>query len=141
MTALTAWRDAEVASPTVTPLARTFLMEPSTLRRYTVARNGDVAAATAALRATLAWREEHVAPPLSCPACDVDPHSHCFFAIGHCTLPHARPIVYSCPRRAKVRRAALGGGAERLRAWDWGSRTRRNTCATHLAARRQMRPL
>ena len=52
-------------APPLDAAARAFLTRP-TLNRYATARNGDFEAALANLRATLAWRVEHVPAELSC---------------------------------------------------------------------------
>ena len=104
VTALTAWRDK--VSPTLSPRGAAFLHERSTLRRYAAARNGDTAKAQEALLATIAWREESLAPPLSCLDCATDPLSHCFHTLG-LTAPTPADVggcvlVYACAARART---------------------------------------
>ena len=93
----------------LSPRARAFLAEPSTLRRYAVARNGDAAAAIKALEATVAWREAALAPPLGCRDCDANIESHCFFPLGFSDATDADPggrlIVYACAARALTNEA------------------------------------
>ena len=80
--------------------ARAFLSR-ATLNRYATARNGDFAAALANLRATLAWRAEHVPAALGCPACAADAHSHCFFSVG-VEPAQRRVVVYACAAKARM---------------------------------------
>lgn len=77
--------------------ARAFC-SPTTLRRYAVARNGDVRGATDNLLDTLKWREGAVPPSLHCPACDRDARMHCFFPIG--VDERGRVVVYASMARA-----------------------------------------
>ena len=103
---LTAWRADPATAAGLSPRGAAFLAEPSTLRRYAAATNGDAAKATARLLETIAWREESLAPPLSCPDCSGDPLSHCFHCIGYSAPTAAEPrgctLVYACAARAKT---------------------------------------
>ena len=139
--ALTEWRASPALQASLSPAARAFLEEPTTLRRYAVARNGKADAAQAALQATLAWREAFMAPPLGCTQCPTDPFTHCFHTVGLAAPTPAAPagsvLVYACAARAKqnesadaVRHmvhtlehawAAPGVTADRLRALGWES--------------------
>ena len=105
---LTAWRSSTAAS--LSPQGQAFLSEPSTLRRYAVARNGDAAAAKAALTATLAWRDSHLTSPLGCTVCPTDPFTHCFHTLGVTAPTPAFPagcvLVYACAARAKQNESA-----------------------------------
>ena len=73
----------------------------ATLNRYATARNGDFEAALANLRATLAWRVEHVPAVLSCPACAAEPQSHCFFVVG-VEPSQRRVVVYASAAKARM---------------------------------------
>ena len=103
---LVAWRDEYTKRESTTDRARAFLAQPSTLRRYAVARNADAGAAIRALEATCVWREAALAPPLNCFACDADPlaSQHCFFPIGFDDI--GRLVVYGCAARAANNNAA-----------------------------------
>ena len=108
--ALTEWRASPALQASLSPAARAFLDEPTTLRRYAVARNGKAEAAQAALQATLAWRETFLAPPLGCTVCPADPFTHCFHALGLAAPSPAMPaggvLVYACAARAKQNESA-----------------------------------
>jgi hypothetical protein len=102
---LKAWREAAEAGSapeagTLSPAARAFLREASTLRRFAVARNGDYGAALKGLLATIAWRDANIPDTLHCRACDADPHMHAFFPIG--VDDGGRVVVYACAARAKT---------------------------------------
>jgi hypothetical protein len=103
---LAAWRANHANTAGFSARALAFLDEPSTLRRYAVAANGDAGKATARLRETIAWREESLAPPLSCLDCGADPLSHCFHCIGFSAPTEADPrgcaLVYACAARART---------------------------------------
>jgi hypothetical protein len=103
---LTAWRSEPSTTAALSPRGVSFLQEPSTLRRYAAATNGDAAAAKARLLATVAWRDESLVPPLSCPDCSADPLSHCFHCIGFSEPTEAEPrgcaLVYACAARART---------------------------------------
>jgi hypothetical protein len=103
--ALTAW--AKETSPTLDDAGRAFLT-PATLRRYAVARNGDVKAAISNLEETIQWRKENVPSYMHCTACDADPHSHAFFPLG--IDSHRRVVVYACSARAKMNETAVTVG-------------------------------
>ena len=60
---------------------QTFLNEKC-LRRYLVARRGDVEAVKENLLATLKWRSEHIIKPCCCLTCQEIPKAHCFIPIG-----------------------------------------------------------
>ncbi len=109
LASLSAWR-ASLAPETLSPLATAFLNEATTLRRYAVARNGDLAAAKTALQATLAWREAHITTPLGCERCPGDPYTHCFHTLGATQPTPAAPagcvLVYACAARAKQNESA-----------------------------------
>ena len=102
--ALAAWREEQL--PHLSPRAAAFLKENSTLRRFAAATNGDAAKSITRLRETIAWREESLAPPLSCPDCGADPLSHCFHCLGLSGPTPADPggcaLVYACAARART---------------------------------------
>ncbi len=110
ISALAAWRADPATSAGLSSRGAAFLAEPSTLRRYAAATNGDVEKATARLLDTIAWREESLAPPLSCLDCAVDPLSHCFHCIGYSAPtaedPRGCALVYACAARARTNEAA-----------------------------------
>lgn len=110
ITALTAWRADPATTAGMSARGAAFLAEPSTLRRYAAATNGDVEKSTARLLETIAWREESLAPPLSCLDCAVDPLSHCFHCIGYSAPtaedPRGCALVYACAARARTNEAA-----------------------------------
>lgn len=110
LASLVEWRASPALAASLTPSGSAFLHAPSTLRRYAVARNGDLEAAKAALQATLAWRETFLTPPLGCTVCPADPFTHCFHVIGQGAPTPAAPsgsvVVYACAARAKQNESA-----------------------------------
>lgn len=70
----------------------TFLT-PATVTRYFRARDGSVAAAAAALPATLVWRRGATPGAAPCAGCVARPSARSFVPLGVCLA--GRPVVYS----------------------------------------------
>ena len=90
---------SRVEALALTPAQQAFLSD-HTLLRYLCVTEGDAAKALVKIQDTLAWRTQHIDNrPCACRACEADPDSHCFFALG----PDARgwELMYACPARSR----------------------------------------
>lgn len=76
------WRATRLRTAEMSEHDAAFLARHDTLARYAVAHNGDTAAATRGLEATLAWRRAQVKRPSTCPGCEEDFGAHCFVPLG-----------------------------------------------------------
>ena len=104
---LPSFRERVHELPDLSAKALSFLTD-DTLLRYLRARDSDEKKALSMLKATLAWRSQHLdhldcafhrASP--CEACAKDPKAHSFFTIGN--DDRSWPVVYACAARSTSR--------------------------------------
>ena len=92
---LLAWAASPTALPADLDLS---YCSAANIRRFAVAREGNFDAARDMLLTHLQWRVTGLPERLFCPACERNPHNHCFFPIG--LDSERRPVFYSNIKKA-----------------------------------------